>query len=118
MVRIDRAALAATLLVAALAGCTKDKESQKTAAKGSTRVRYTSGGAVVTTWTPPSLSAVKGVPAPAIQQAITARLGDKRPAGLMDDQWRHTKTLYKRFGGGPLWLNDKGLDEARARSLL
>ena len=119
MHRMDRAAVAALVIVAALGACKKDDGPERSEPKPGTRIRRTtSTGEVITTWSPPALSAVRGVPAAAIQQAITARLAVERPDGIAADQWRHARALYKRFGGGPLWLDEKGIDERRGRSLL
>ncbi len=72
-----------------------------------------------TFWSPPSLSAVHGVPIADVRTALSARLAGARPVGSLDeDQWRHARALYKRFGGGPLWLDAEGADPKRATALL
>jgi L,D-transpeptidase YcbB len=115
--RIDRQILLG-LTILVVAACGKG-DGDQSSTKRPTRVRHVSRGAVVTTWSPPTLSAVAGVPIADVRTSIATRLKGARPAATLDeDQWRHTRTLYKRFGGGPLFLDDKGPDEKRARSLL
>jgi len=79
-----------------------------------------SGGAVARDgdWNPTGLRTAYGLPAAAVKQAIAARLGGERPSRLDDDQWGHTKRLYQRFGGGALWMSERGFHDERSKALL
>jgi murein L,D-transpeptidase YcbB/YkuD len=68
-------------------------------------------------WSPASLTEVDGVPVATLRPAIQARLDGKRPAAIEDEAWAHTKRLYKRFGGMPLWFDKGGVDNDRAEAL-
>jgi murein L,D-transpeptidase YcbB/YkuD len=69
------------------------------------------------TWSPEKLTSVEGVPATDIESLIQKKLdGPKLPA-INDDQWNHTKRLYKLYGNNPLWLTNDGLHKARTQAL-
>jgi murein L,D-transpeptidase YcbB/YkuD len=40
-----------------------------------------------------------------------------RPPKIDDEQWGHTKALYKAYGDNPLWLSPEGLHEVRTKAL-
>ncbi len=107
MTRTSCAALAAaTLLVAA---CSTDK--------GSASSSTASPSAQDQSWAPAQLASVEGVPAPAIEAAIQKRLAGSAPAKIDDDQWGHTKRLYKAYGNNALWLSPDGLHKDRTFAL-
>jgi murein L,D-transpeptidase YcbB/YkuD len=68
-------------------------------------------------WSPASLSEVDGVPVATLRSAIQQRLDGKRPQEIEDEAWEHTKRLYKRFQGTPLWFDKSGVDNDRAEAL-
>ena len=74
-------------------------------------------GEVEQTWRPDSAPAVPGVSAEALRSAITSRLGSSAPNGVRPEDWRSAKSLYRSYGGVPLWFRDGKLD-ARARALV
>ena len=76
------------------------------------------GGEVDRSWRAPALNTISGVAAAEVKSAVERRLGAARPDGLAEDQWRHVRTLYKRFGRSPLWMDESGPDKARATALL
>src|SRR5205085_11524830 len=40
-----------------------------------------------------------------------------RPPKIDDDQWGHTRRLYKLYGENPLWLSPDGLHKTRTKAL-
>ena len=68
-------------------------------------------------WAPAKLTAVNGVPAPEIEAALKKRLSGAPPNKITEDQWGHTKRLYKVYGGNALWLAPDGLHSDRAYAL-
>lgn len=68
-------------------------------------------------WAPAQLTSVKGVPASDIEAAMQTALAGKLPEKINEDQWGHTKNLYKAYGNQPLWLSPDGLHEDRAYAL-
>lgn len=68
-------------------------------------------------WAPVKLTSVSGVPETAIESALKARLAGPRPPRIDDDQWGHTRRLYKIYGDNPLWLAPDGLHTQRAFAL-
>ena len=68
-------------------------------------------------WAPAKLTAVNGIPAADIEAAMNKRLAGAPPAKINDDQWAHTKRLYKVYGGNALWLAPDGLHSDRAYAL-
>ncbi len=69
------------------------------------------------TWAPAKLTSVQGVPATEIEALIQKKLDGPRLDRIDDDQWGHTKRLYKLYGSNPLWLTSDGLHEARSKAL-
>ena len=69
------------------------------------------------TWSPGKLTSVQGVPATAIETLIQQKLAGPRLPMIDDDQWGHTKTLYKIYGNNPLWLTSDGLHENRTKAV-
>ena len=69
------------------------------------------------TWSPDKLTSVQGVPATEIEALIQQKLAGARLPRIDDDQWGHTKRLYKLYGNNPLWLTSNGLHEKRTMAL-
>ena len=111
-----RTAPLALVLAAGLAGACSVQSSDGAATGG----RGESGGevAAAAAWSPATPTTVAGVPVAAVREGIEARLAQARPDPLAADQWRHVRTLYQRFGQGPLWLDGDGLAKERATALL
>jgi len=86
------------------------------AACGRGRHEFSSSGEVTHNWKPASTS-VAGVTESQVQSAIQTQLAGKPPAGVPEDSWKHVRALYARFGGLPLWLDDKGIHQERAGAL-
>jgi L,D-transpeptidase YcbB len=76
-----------------------------------------SAGEVSRSWNPAEISEVKDVPVATIRAEIKSLL-EKRPVHLTDEQWTHTRHLYRGFSGGPLWMDDDGLIKDRASALV
>jgi murein L,D-transpeptidase YcbB/YkuD len=68
-------------------------------------------------WAPAQLTSVQGVPETAIEAALRKRLASSPPPKIDDDQWAHTKRLYKAYGNNPLWLAPDGLITDRTFAL-
>jgi murein L,D-transpeptidase YcbB/YkuD len=105
MVRIRYAALSAATIF--LVVCSSDKSGN-------------SGSAATAqdqSWSPAQLTSVEGVPAAAIEAALKKRLAGSPPPKIDDDQWAHTKRLYKAYGDNPLWLAPDGLITDRTFAL-
>ncbi|MGZ8379326.1 MAG: L,D-transpeptidase family protein [Gemmatirosa sp.] len=111
----SRTLLPLVLATVAAAGCDMQSSAAENPASASAAAAE---GEVDRSWTPPAIATVAGVPSAELKSAIEQRLGGARPAGLADDQWRHVKTLYTRFGRTPLWMDGDGPDKARATALL
>src|SRR3954471_20772542 len=94
------------LLLCISAACGRSDRGQQQAA-----------GEVDGSWAPQNITEVKGIPANTVRDAIQQRLGAPRPKELTEDRWRHASALYRRYGRGPLWLTEKGLDEPRVKAL-
>jgi L,D-transpeptidase YcbB len=75
-------------------------------------------GEVSRNWMPAQQQAYMGVAASQVQTAIKARLAGAPPAPLKADEWRHVTSLYTRFNQSLLWLDDKGVHQARVSALL
>src|SRR6478752_3316710 len=101
--RADLTALLICLLV--VAGCSRG-ESAKT---GKTENPQT--------WAPEKLTSVQGVPATGIEALIQKKLDGPKLDRIDDDQWGHTKRLYKLYGSNPLWLTSNGLHENRTKAI-
>jgi murein L,D-transpeptidase YcbB/YkuD len=69
------------------------------------------------TWSPAKLTSVAGVPATDIERLIQQKLDGPKLSPLNDDQWGHTRRLYKIYGNNPLWLTTDGLHKARTKAL-
>jgi murein L,D-transpeptidase YcbB/YkuD len=69
------------------------------------------------TWSPERLTSVEGVPATEIEAQMKAKLAGARPAKIDDEQWGHTKALYKAYGDNALWLSPDGLHKTRTKAL-
>jgi murein L,D-transpeptidase YcbB/YkuD len=69
------------------------------------------------TWAPAKLSSVQGVPATEIEALIQKKLDGAKLDRIDEDQWGHTKRLYKLYGSNPLWLTSEGLHENRTKAL-
>jgi len=82
------------------------------------RFKQESSDGDIGTWTPERITEALGIPVAQVRTAVTTRLQGERPAPITEDQWKHVQTLYKRFNAGPLWLDDKGLKNERAGSLI
>ena len=103
---LSRAApLALLLAIASLASC-KMSETARAGKPENPR-----------TWAPAKLTSVAGVPATEIEAQMKAKLAGARPAKIDDEQWGHTKALYKAYGDNPLWLSPDGLHETRTKAI-
>lgn len=102
MVRLKYAALSAALLF--FSACSSDKTGS-------------SGQPDDPSWAPAQLTSVQGVPAAAIEASLKKRLAGSPPPKIDDDQWGHTKRLYKAYGNNPLWLGPDGLLKDRTFAL-
>ena len=101
-----RATLAALLLWLPLsAGCSRSESAKS----GKTENPQT--------WAPEKLTSVQGVPATDIEALIQKTLDGPKLDRIDDDQWGHTKRLYKLYGSNPLWLTSNGLHETRTKAL-
>ncbi|MDP9203405.1 MAG: L,D-transpeptidase family protein [Gemmatimonadota bacterium] len=69
------------------------------------------------TWAPGKLTSVQGVPATEIEALIQKKLDGTKLDRIDDDQWGHTKRLYKLYGSNPLWLTGDGLHQTRTKAL-
>ncbi|HCU12107.1 MAG TPA: hypothetical protein DGB72_08285, partial [Gemmatimonadetes bacterium] len=68
------------------------------------------------TWAPEKLASVQGVPATEIEALIQKKLDGPKLDRIDDDQWGHTKRLYKIYGSNPLWLTSNGLHQTRTKA--
>lgn len=107
MTRTSYAALAALTLIAAACSTDKGSNSSSTA----------SAPAQDQSWAPAQLASVEGVPTATIEAALQKRLAGSPPAKIDDDQWGHTKRLYKAYGNNALWLSPDGLHKDRTFAL-
>ena len=103
MIQYRRAAIAAIILTAG--ACSGDKSGTVSRPEADAP------------WAPAKLTSVKGVPATDIESALKKKLAGSPPAKIDDEQWAHTKKLYRAFGDNPLWLSDDGLHSDRAFAL-
>jgi murein L,D-transpeptidase YcbB/YkuD len=69
------------------------------------------------TWAPEKLTSVRGVPATEIESLIQRKLDGPKLDRIDDDQWGHTKRLYRLYGNNPLWLTSNGLHKTRTKAL-
>ena len=94
----------ASLLVIALAACSRDKNAVKAPDQD-------------VPWAPAKLTSVLGIPATEIEAALKRRLEGEAPPKIDEDQWGHTKHLYKTYGGNALWLDPNGFHGNRVYAL-
>jgi L,D-transpeptidase YcbB len=107
MTRITYATLAAVTFFAT--ACSTDK--------GSAASSSAAAPAEDQSWSPAQLASVEGVPSATIEAALQLKLAGPPPAKIDDDQWGHTKRLYKAYGNNPLWLSSDGLHKDRTFAL-
>src|SRR2546423_568933 len=69
------------------------------------------------TWARAQLTSVNGVPATEIESSIQKQLAGPKLDRIDDDQWKHTKSLYRIYGNNPLWLTSDGLHKTRTKAL-
>ncbi|MEP6551007.1 MAG: hypothetical protein ABJB95_07475, partial [Gemmatimonadales bacterium] len=93
----------ASLAIAGASACSKDSRAKTTENPRA--------------WAPEKLTSVQGVPATEIEALIQTKLNGPRLDRIDDDQWGHTKRLYKLYGNNPLWLTSNGLHETRTKAL-
>jgi len=105
---VTRAAIRVLLVLPALVVLTTCK-GHKTASAG--RVENPQ------TWAPEKLTSVRGVPATDIESLIQRKLDGPKLDLNDDNQWGHTKRLYKLYGNNPLWLTSDGLRKTRTKAL-
>ena len=105
---VTRAAIRVLLVLPALVVLTTCK-GHKTASAG--RVENPQ------TWAPEKLTSVRGVPATDIESLIQRKLDGPKLDLIDDNQWGHTKRLYKLYGNNPLWLTSDGLHKTRTKAL-
>jgi len=105
LLRSQTVAIPLLVAVGLVAGCSRS--DSKSAGKAENRQ----------TWSPDKLTSVQGVPATEIEALIQKKLDGPRLAKIDDDQWGHTKRLYKLYGNNPLWLTSNGLHENRSKAL-
>lgn len=111
-------AVAGAALALGAAACGGRSSRADAAGSGDATRHDTSAGEVARTWTPQTVTSVRGVSAEALRSAIDRRLAGARPANLNDDHWKHAQRLYKRFARGPLWLDANGLITDRTAAML
>jgi len=107
MPRTNSAAIVAAILL--LSACSK--------ADNSANSSDASAAAQDQSWSPAKLASVEGVPSADIEAALKKKLAGAPPAKIDDDQWAHTKRLYKAYGNNPLWLSPDGLHKDRTFAL-
>jgi murein L,D-transpeptidase YcbB/YkuD len=100
------------LALLAAAGCSVSDADERSHA-GQTQ----EAGGDVGKWSSAGINDVKGVPMATLQSAIKQRLAGKRPSVVGEEAWQHTKRLYARFQGSPLWFDKGGLDKERVEAL-
>jgi murein L,D-transpeptidase YcbB/YkuD len=105
-------ALHLLLPLALLAGCSVSDADERSHA-GQTQ----EAEGDVAKWSSSGIDEVKGVPMATLQSAIKQRLAGKRPSVVGEEAWQHTKRLYARFQGAPLWFDKGGLDKERVEAL-
>jgi murein L,D-transpeptidase YcbB/YkuD len=112
-----RAALRAAKFLlpwAILAGCSMSDAEQRSHAG---QTQEAEGDIGRGSWSPASLTEVKGIPVATLRTALQQRLGQKPPTNVGDEAWEHTKRLYTRFQQSPMWFEKGGLDKDRAEAL-
>jgi len=96
--------LVAALLVIGFAACSRDKNTVKAPDQD-------------TPWAPAKLTSVLGVPATEIEASLKKKLAGSALPKIDEDQWGHTRRLYKIYGGNPLWLDPNGFHGDRVFAL-
>jgi murein L,D-transpeptidase YcbB/YkuD len=104
-VRPRQGALALLSGIVILAGCTRGESKRQAKVENAQ------------TWAPEKLTSVQGVPATEIEALIQKKLDGPRLPKIDDDQWGHTKRLYKLYGSNPLWLTSSGLHQTRTKAI-
>ena len=84
---------------------------------GDDKTIYTSGGSVFRSWNPAGVSDIRGVPIAAFKAELAKQIA-RRPQVTTEEQWVHTKRLYKGYENAPLWLDEDGVLEPRADALV
>ncbi|MDQ6690921.1 MAG: L,D-transpeptidase family protein [Gemmatimonadota bacterium] len=87
---------------------------------GACKAKETSGAGKTEnaqTWAPDKLTSVQGVPSTEIEAMIQKKLDGPKLPRIDDDQWGHTRRLYKLYGSNPLWLTANGLHQTRTKAL-
>jgi murein L,D-transpeptidase YcbB/YkuD len=69
-------------------------------------------------WKPAQVETVAGVPAAAIDSAISQRLAAPRPKEVPANRWEHVQRLYKAYDGKALWMESEGPNKPRTNALL
>jgi L,D-transpeptidase YcbB len=69
-------------------------------------------------WEPENSRRLAGVDAAQVREALATRIKADPPAGVTEHSWEDVQKLYGRFGGTPLWLDSRGLNEQRTKALL
>ena len=105
LVRLRTALIALLLALAAIISCSRSDSNRAGKVENPQ------------TWAPEKLTSVQGVPATEIEALIQKKLEGTRLPRIDDDQWGHTKRLYKLYGNNPLWLTSNGLHETRTKAL-
>jgi murein L,D-transpeptidase YcbB/YkuD len=96
--------MGALLFATAVAACSRDKNTVK-------------APEAETPWAPAKLTSVMGIPATSIEAALKQKLNGSAPPKIDDDQWGHTKRLYKVYGNNSLWLDANGFHGDRVYAL-
>ncbi len=107
MPRTSSAAITAAMLL--ISACSNGDKSAASA--------DASGASQDESWSPAKLASVDGVPSADIEAALKKKLDGAAPPKIDDDQWDHTKRLYKAYGNNPLWLTADGLHKDRTFAL-
>jgi murein L,D-transpeptidase YcbB/YkuD len=94
-----------SLMPALVAGC-KSKDAGSTGKSANAQ-----------TWAPDKLTSVQDVPATEIETLIQKKLDGPRLDRIDEDQWGHTRRLYKLYGNNPLWLTRDGLHKVRSKAV-
>jgi len=69
-------------------------------------------------WKPAQVETVAGIPAAAIDSAISQRLAADRPKEVPAKRWEHVQRLYKAYNGSALWMESEGPNKQRTNALL
>jgi L,D-transpeptidase YcbB len=69
-------------------------------------------------WEPENSRRLAGVDAAQVREALAERIKADPPDGVTKHSWEDVQKLYERFGGTPLWLDSRGMNEQRTKALL